>query len=137
MNKRVFFLRSPEIRRRVAAYIVDEAPADYSVTVAEPARNLEQSARFHAMCRDVSASGPEWAGKKRSAAQWKVLLISGHSVLTGEGAEMVPGLEGEFVNIRESSALMSVRRSSSLIDYTRNYGDLISVVWREPVGVLA
>ena len=137
MNKRVFFLRSPEIRRRVAAYIVDEAPADYSVTVAEPARNLEQSARFHAMCGDIAASGLEWAGKKRSAAQWKVLLISAHAVATKEGAEMVPGLEGEFVNIRESSALMSVRRSSSLIDYTRYFGDSRNVVWREPVGVLA
>jgi hypothetical protein len=56
-------------------------------------------------------------GKKLSLAQWKVLFISGHAVATGLGAEIVPGLEGEFVNIRESSAQMSVKRMASVIEY--------------------
>jgi hypothetical protein len=60
----------------------------------------------------------QWGGKPRTAAQWKVLMVSGHAVATKEGAEMVPGVEGEFVNLRESTAAMSVRRSSSLIEYT-------------------
>jgi hypothetical protein len=30
---------------------------------------------------------------------------------------MVPGLEGEFVNLRESTALMSKARAASLIEY--------------------
>ncbi len=47
-----------------------------------------------------------------------MLLISGHAVATKQEAEVVPGLEGEYVNIRESSAEMSVKRMSSLIDYT-------------------
>lgn len=34
-----------------------------------------------------------------------------------DGADMVPGLESEFVNLRESTANMSVARSSSLIEY--------------------
>jgi hypothetical protein len=34
---------------------------------------------------------------------------------------MVPGIEGEFVNLRESTALMSVRRSTSLIEYTQAF----------------
>jgi hypothetical protein len=37
---------------------------------------------------------------------------------TKQGAEMVPGIEGEFVNLRESTARMSKARSSSLIEYT-------------------
>jgi hypothetical protein len=32
-------------------------------------------------------------------------------------AEVIPGLEGEFVNIRESTAHMSKPRASSLIEY--------------------
>ena len=60
-------------------------------------------------------------GKPRSAAQWKVLLVSGHAVATKNEAEIVPGLEGEFVNLRESTALMSVKRSSSLIEYATAY----------------
>jgi hypothetical protein len=85
--------------------------------VAEPTRSLEQNAKFHAICTDISRAGIEWAGKRRNASQWKVLLVSAHAVTTKEGAEIVPGIEGEFVNIRESTALMSKARGSSLIEY--------------------
>jgi hypothetical protein len=33
----------------------------------------------------------------------------------------VPGLEGEFVNLRESTALMSIKRGASLIEYTQAF----------------
>jgi hypothetical protein len=46
-----------------------------------------------------------------------VLLVSGHTKATEGEVEFVPGLEGEFVNIRESTARMSVSRASSLIEY--------------------
>jgi NinB protein len=90
----------------------------YRVTIMEDNRSLEQNAKFHAICGDIAASGLKWAGKERSAKQWKVLLVSGHAAATGEGAEMVPGLENEFVNIRESTALMTKKRGSSLIEYS-------------------
>ena len=116
--KRLFILAHLEARKR-AAKAVAEAPAGYRVTVEPPKRNGEQNAKFHAICGELA--GREWAGKPRTAAQWKVLLVSGHATATKEGAEMVPGLEGEFVNVRESTALMSVRRSSSLIEYAQAY----------------
>jgi hypothetical protein len=34
---------------------------------------------------------------------------------------MVPGLEGEFVNVRESTASMSATRLSSLIEYAEAF----------------
>lgn len=80
-------------------------------------RSLEQNAKFHAICSDLARSGLQWAGKQRSAAEWKVLLVSGHSVVTKQGSEIVPGIEGEFVNVRESTARMSRARGSSLIEY--------------------
>jgi hypothetical protein len=80
-------------------------------------RNTEQNAKFHALCSDLAKAGVPWAGKPRDAAAWKVLLVSGHAMATKEGAEIVPGLEGEFVNIRESTALMTKARGSSLIEY--------------------
>ena len=89
------------------------------VQIKPPTRNLEQNAKFHAICHDLA--GTEWAGKPRDAAAWKVLLVSGHAVATKQGAEMIPGLEGEFVNIRESTALMSKARSSSLIEYAQAF----------------
>lgn len=112
--KRTFILAHAEARRRALAYIA-EAPQGYVVTVSEPTRSSDQNAKFHAICADLA--GQEWAGKPRDATAWKVLLVSGHAVATKQGAEMVPGLEGEFVNIRESTALMSKSRGSSLIEY--------------------
>jgi hypothetical protein len=62
-----------------------------------------------------------WAGEPRDAAQWKVLLVSGHGVATKQGADIVPGLEHEFVNLRESTAQMDKARSASLIEYALAY----------------
>ena len=115
-DKRMFVLAHHEARRRAVAAVA-EAPEGWTVTVAPPKRNGEQNAKFHAICSDLAKSGLKWAGKPREAAAWKVLLISGHATATKEGSEMVPGIEGEFVNVRESSALMSVKRASSLIEY--------------------
>lgn len=98
---------------------VKTAPDGFVVDVREPKRNEEQSELFHAICTDLAKSGTEWAGKRRTKDQWKVLLISGHAVATKRGAEMVPGLEGEFVNMRESSASMGISRMSSLIEYAK------------------
>jgi hypothetical protein len=84
-------------------------------------RSLEQNDKFHALCEDLAKSAVEWHGKRRTKAQWKVLLVSGHAIATGEPVEMTVGLEGEVVNIRESTAQMSVKRSSSLIEYTQAF----------------
>jgi hypothetical protein len=119
MSARKFILQpNPHPARARAHAAIDESPDGYEVTVKEPTRNSEQNAKFHALCSDIARSGLQWAGKRRTAAEWKVLLVSGHATATKEGSEMVPGLEGEFVNVRESTALMSVKRSSSLIEYT-------------------
>jgi len=45
--------------------------------------------------------------------------VSGHALATGRQVEVVEGLEGEPVNIRESTALMTVGRLNSLIEYVQ------------------
>lgn len=80
-------------------------------------RSLGQNDKFHAICEDVAASGFKWMGKPRAKDEWKVLFVSGHAIATGRGSEVVGGLEGELVNLRESTAKMSRARSSSLIEY--------------------
>lgn len=113
-----FILAHDEARRRAVAAVAN-APAGYAVVIKKPTRSLEQNDKFHALCRDLA--GTEWAGKPRDAAQWKVLLVSGHAEATKEGHDMVPGLEGEFVNLRESTAQMSKSRGSSLIEYAQAF----------------
>ena len=85
-------------------------------------RSLEQNSYFHALCGELAASGLQWFGKPRTLNEWKVLLVSGHAMATGDRADVVPGLEGEPVNLRESTAQMSPARKSSLIEYTLAFG---------------
>jgi hypothetical protein len=92
---------------------------DY-LTIGSRTRTLDQNAIFHAMCGDV-ARQHLYLGRRLSLQQWKVLYISGHAIATGLGADMLPGLEGEYVNLRESSAQMGVKRMASLIEYVTAY----------------
>jgi hypothetical protein len=91
--------------------------AELEVEVRPAKRSLDANAKFHAICTDMAGAGFVWAGKARTTDEIKVLLVSGHAVATKLGAEVVPGLEGEFINIRESTAKMSKSRASSLIEY--------------------
>lgn len=79
-------------------------------------RSTRQNRLLHALFSDVSKQA-EWMGKPRTPAEWKLIFVSGHSVATKQGAEVVPGLEGEFLNLRESTAKMSKARMASLLEY--------------------
>ena len=116
IDKRLFRLTSNEVRQR-AIDAIWGAPDGAQVVLSEPTRNAGQSSLFHALCTDLAKSSIQWDGKRRSAQAWKSLMISAHAIATQEGAEVVRGIEGELVNIRESSALMSKKRATSLIEY--------------------
>lgn len=117
MEKQTFVLATDRVRLNALNAV--RAADDFAVVTVRPkTRSTEQNAKFHALCSDIAKSGFEWAGKPRTLEQWKVLLVSGHAIATKEGAEMVPGIENEFVNIRESTSRMTVARASSLIEYT-------------------
>jgi hypothetical protein len=79
-------------------------------------RSDAQNRLLHALFSDVSKQA-EWMGQKRTAIEWKLLFVSGHSVATKQGADLVPGLEGEFLNLRESTARMGKARMASLLEY--------------------
>lgn len=132
MSKRTFILVHAQARAG-AIQAVKDAQDGYAVTIAEPRRTLAENAKFHAICSNIAKSDMQWAGKKRTAAQWKVLLVSGHAVATKEGADMVPGIEGEFVNLRESTALMSVKRAASLIEYAIAFCAMNEIPLNEPM----
>ena len=127
MKPRTLYLADPQTAAAMLHRLATEAKPylmaghRFIVVIRPETRNSEQNAKFHAICSDLARAKHPWAGKPRSAAAWKVLLVSGHAIATGDGAEIIPGLESEFVNLRESTALMSVRRASSLIEYACAY----------------
>ena len=115
MNKRIVILQG-QSQRDIAARLAQDAPQGSMVTFADAKRKEIQSAKFHAMISDVSKQA-KYQGRELTKDQWKVLFISGHAIATGGQADIIPGMEGEYVNIRESSAQMSGKRISSVIEY--------------------
>lgn len=97
-----------------------EANDTVCIEVCERKRSDEQNALLHAMLTEVSRK-LEFNGKKLSVDEWKLVFVSAHAIATGKPAEMVIGLEGEVINLRESTAQMSVKRLSSLIEYIHAY----------------
>ncbi len=113
--KQTYKIISDSVRSHVIRE-VNSAEFGKVVTIADPTRSLEANAKLHAMLTDISRQA-EYGGKKRSVEFWKGLFVSGWQIATGQEGEIVPGLEGEFINIRESTATMSGKRLSSVIEY--------------------
>lgn len=116
---RQFFLRSNQVRLNCIEFI-KELPTDDKkplvVKIQPMTRSLEQNSKLHALLSDISKNAT-WNGEKLDVYAWKNLLVSAHSIATGEPSKIVRGIEGELVNIRERTSKMSSRRLSSLIDY--------------------
>lgn len=136
MSDRLFFRLAHDVARNRAVAAVLAAEEGMVVTIRKPSRSLDQNAIFHAAVDDIAKARPEWSGVKMDADDWKALLILSHAIATGdEGGKlrMVPDLESKgFVQLRESSAKMTVARSSSLIDYTIAWATSHGIVLREP-----
>ena len=112
-----YVLSTPEARHN-AQKAVQVAESGYVVEIRPPTRTLNENAMFHALCEEFEKEGFVFAGKARTALEWKLILVSGHGVATGGKAEFILGLEGEWLDIRERTSRMSVRRMASLIEYT-------------------
>lgn len=131
MSKQIYRLVNQGVRDR-AKVAIDAAEEAYIVTISEPTRSLELNAKLHAMFGDLAKSGIKWMGKERTAPQWKVLCVSGHAVATGQGVEMIAGLEGEVCNVREETSKMSNKRASSLVEYILAWGTNNGVEFTDP-----
>lgn len=133
-----FYIRNENIKNNAISIIKEIECNDKSpmvVTVTKMNRSLPQNAMFHSLCGDLEKSGFIFCGKPRSATQWKVILISGHSIAVpedGDTGEIIAGIQGEIVSLRESSAKMKVSRMTSLIEYTMAFCNDSEIPISEP-----
>lgn len=126
MNKRTFIL-AHDLARQNAKRAIDEAPAGFSVTVAEPRRSLAQNDRLWACLGDI-AKQVDWYGRKLSSEDWKHIFSSSLRKL-----EVVPNLDGTgFVALGLSTSRMSKRELSDLMELISAFGAERNVVWSEP-----
>jgi hypothetical protein len=110
-----------DVARNAICRNVLDAPEGYVVKVGPESRSDAQNRMLHPLLTDISKQC-EWMGKKRTMLQWKTIMVSAHSIATGSPSEMVIGIEGEVVNLRESTAAMSKERFSSLMEYVLAWG---------------
>lgn len=120
-----------EVARKAICRDVLAAQEGLVVTISEPTRTQEQNALLHPLLTDISKQA-EWMGKKRPMLQWKTIMVSAHAIATGQPAEMVIGIEGEVVNLRESTAAMSKKRFASLVEYVLAWGAMNGVEFSRP-----
>lgn len=132
MATRRFFLRNKQIRAvALEAIQAVELNEDKPMVVElKPlTRSLPQNAKLHAMLTDIAKQGT-FNGEKQTLETWKMIFVSGHTIATGGQAGLTLGLEGEIINLRESTANMSVSRMASLIEYITAWGVANGVKFR-------
>jgi hypothetical protein len=100
--------------RAEARAVVVAAPVGAIVTVRKATRTDEQSAKFHAMCGELSKA-VTYHGSMWTLDQWKQMLIT-----SLWGLEMIPSLKGDggYIPMRRSSKALTVREMSDLIEFT-------------------
>ncbi|HAC6540088.1 TPA_asm: NinB protein [Salmonella enterica subsp. salamae serovar 48:d:z6] len=129
MRKLTFELRS-HIHQQNAIQAIQQILPDPTkpivVTIQERNRSLQQNARLHAMLSEISKK-TTYHGKVRGIDFWKGLFVSGWQIATNQHPEIVPGLEGEFINIRESTAKLSVKKLTEVMDYIEAYCAMNSI----------
>lgn len=124
MSKHFYRLVHAEARRRAADFCMT-APDGFVVTVSEPTRNLEQNAKLWAMLSDV-AEQVDWYGTKLSSEDWKTMFTA---ALRKE--RVVPGINGGFVVLGQSTSKMSKSEFSDLIELINAFAADSGVIWSD------
>lgn len=112
--------------RRACWESIRTLPADWTVTVYPPNRTKKQNRRLHWLLGKIVKAKIELDGRLWDTEDWRAFMISAHAKATrGERDDqqesIVVGIEGEPVQVRESSATMSKERISSLIEYIQSW----------------
>lgn len=107
--KSIFFLVHQQARSN-AVECIKQAPDGYCVEIKPKTRSLEQNARMWAMLGDVSRK-VEWYGKKLTPENWKDIFSAAL-----KKQEVVPGIDGGFVVMGQSTSKMTIKEMTDLQD---------------------
>lgn len=119
MDKQVFCLRSPQIRQNLKTFIDSlqlNPDKPLAVTIQEPTRSLEQNSRLWATLRDISEQ-VVWYGRKMDSESWKHVFTAALKKQV-----TVPGIEGGFVVLGQSTSKMKVGEMRDLIELINAFG---------------
>lgn len=109
MAKRVFILTDSFVRGR-AIEAVRTCDQGMVVEIKERTRSLDQNAALWPLLDEI-ATQVEWYGKKLTAENWKDIMTA-----SLKRNQVVPGLDGGFVVLGQSTSQMTKREFSELLD---------------------
>lgn len=109
MSKLTFILAHNEARNR-AIDAVRSAPDGYAVEVKEKTRSLDQNAMLWPLLTEVSNT-VDWYGNKLTKEEWKDVFTAAL-----KKQKVVPGIDGGFVVVGQSTSKMGKGEFSALIE---------------------
>lgn len=105
---------------------IKEAPEGYVVEIKEQTRSLEQNALLWALLRDV-ARQVKWYDRRLNVHDWKAMFTA-----SLKKSDVVPGLDGGFVVLGQSTSKMTKKEFSDLCELIYAFGEEHGVKWTEP-----
>ena len=116
MSDRQFFALVHDTARQMAVRAVTRAPAWYVVEVKPKTRTLDQNAKLWALLTDLSEQ-VNWHGQKLTPDEWKIVMTA-----SIRRQRVLPGIDGGFVAIGESTSKMTVKEFSDLVELIHAFG---------------
>jgi hypothetical protein len=116
MSDRQLFRLVHPTARQMASRACIQAPEGYVVEIKPRTRSLDQNARMWAMLNEI-AQQVEWHGQKLAAEDWKHVFSA-----SLKQQRAVPGLDGGFVVLGQSTSKMTIREMSDLMEIASAFG---------------
>lgn len=116
MSERQLFRLVHPTARQMASRACIQAPDGYVVEIKPRTRSLDQNARMWAMLAEI-AQQVEWHGQKLAPEDWKHVFSA-----SLKQQRAVPGLDGGFVVLGQSTSKMTIREMSDLMEIASAFG---------------
>lgn len=120
MNPQRYICHTPEIRanavRAVTGIQTGAGIKPLVVEIKPLTRTLEQNSKLWACLSDVSRQ-VEWHGRKLTPEEWKHVFSAAL-----KKQDVVPGIDGGFVVLGQSTSQMTVREMADLIELAQAFG---------------
>lgn len=128
MTKHTYHLDAEAKRPGLIAW-AEKCPVGWYVDFRQPTRSLDQNAAMWAALTDV-AEQVDWHGQDMTPEDWKHVFTA-----SLKKQRAVPGIDGGFVVLGNSTSKMTVSEMSDLIEVIRAFGAQHGVTFNETQNV--
>lgn len=115
-DARYVILRDKQ-RRDLAKQYIEDAPADWVVTVRPSTRSLEQNALIHAALTDIGkAIGWKFNGQAVDIDDLKTIFMAAYRKASGNQTRFVMGIDGQPIILNWRTRDLTKKECSEFID---------------------